>query len=414
MIEDHVKVFRDCVNSKKETDSVEEFAEVDVFVTRPGPLGVRLRYHRLLETPYIALWEDSNHPNPGPLLSAIHKIHKNSSMVPEPGDALVAVNGESVVGLPLEGAVDIIRGSAVKGGDRILRFRRTSSYEREHVDGKQTMQPILTSTNENLWKSGLTRYDAFDQALGKTDGVVEDRAVRQLAAGGCPEETGIRGIVWRYLLDQLPEKRADWVTHLERERNLYTEFSRDLFKDKGGTDGLQAAASTIQSMQVDKMYEPPPKPLHVEEVEEKTQSENQSEIQSESGMKIGEAGDESEAKGSGQVQSLVEVAIEDDVTDVSEEASKTAVIRESTLKTDGEAESDASLAESSAKLSATAEDKVKKRQVEDEELDEDEFLLYEISKDGTTIETMTHTHTSNSGLFSQWFAPTQTCSSSWM
>jgi hypothetical protein len=109
---------------------------------------------------------------------------------------LVAVNGESVVGLPLEGAVDVIRSSAVRGGDRILRFRRTDAYERAHVDGKQSMQPLLNS-NEDPWRNGLTRFDAFSQALGEMDGMVEDLAVRQLSAGGCPEETGIRGVVWR-------------------------------------------------------------------------------------------------------------------------------------------------------------------------------------------------------------------------
>ena len=70
------------------------------------------------------------------------------------------------------------------------------------------------------WKHALSREDAFRQALGERVDVkgscgsptssgsgatatINDRALRQLAAGGCPDESGIRGVVWRYLLDQV-------------------------------------------------------------------------------------------------------------------------------------------------------------------------------------------------------------------
>lgn len=84
MSDEHVTLFRKCIDmsAKKSTHLEGGVEEVDVFVTRPGPLGVRLRYHRLIQTPYIALWEDSNHPNPGPLFSAILKLHKEYVIVP--------------------------------------------------------------------------------------------------------------------------------------------------------------------------------------------------------------------------------------------------------------------------------------------------------------------------------------------
>jgi hypothetical protein len=90
MSDEHIKLFRKCsldVSTKRTSESRTSESrapvlEIDVFVTRPGPLGVRLRYHRLITTPYIALWEDSNHPNPGPLLSAILKLDKQSIFVP--------------------------------------------------------------------------------------------------------------------------------------------------------------------------------------------------------------------------------------------------------------------------------------------------------------------------------------------
>ena len=73
------------------------------------------------------------------------------------------------------------------------------------------------------WKHALSREDAFRQALGEkveakgssssptisgtgAKSMIDDRALRQLAAGGCPDESGIRGVVWRYLLDQVSER----------------------------------------------------------------------------------------------------------------------------------------------------------------------------------------------------------------
>jgi len=79
------------------------------------------------------------------------------------------------------------------------------------------------------WKHALSREDAFRQALGEkveakgssssptssgtgAKSMIDDRALRQLAAGGCPDESGIRGVVWRYLLDQVSEKDTlAWV-----------------------------------------------------------------------------------------------------------------------------------------------------------------------------------------------------------
>jgi hypothetical protein len=66
------------------------------------------------------------------------------------------------------------------------------------------------------WKQELSREDAFRQALGEgeTIGCVDDRALRQLSAGGCPDEHGLRGVVWRYLLDQVSHERLlDQVSH---------------------------------------------------------------------------------------------------------------------------------------------------------------------------------------------------------
>ena len=43
-----------------------------------------------------------------------------------------------------------------------------------------------------------------------------------------PEESGLRGVVWRYLLDLLPEERSKWEAHLKQQRELYRSFLEDL------------------------------------------------------------------------------------------------------------------------------------------------------------------------------------------
>ena len=54
------------------------------------------------------------------------------------------------------------------------------------------------------------------------------RALRCLASAGVPEESGLRGVVWRFLLDQLPADRAAWDAHLRKSRALYKDFLADL------------------------------------------------------------------------------------------------------------------------------------------------------------------------------------------
>ena len=98
-----------------------------------------------------------------------------------------------------------------------------------------------------------------------TNGLVNDRAIRQLATGGCPEEAGVRGLVWRYLLDLLPPDRRKWPEHLREQRRIYHSFASDLFPanadeafSNGGTQLLRpAAAATVLTAEfaVEKVYD---------------------------------------------------------------------------------------------------------------------------------------------------------------
>jgi hypothetical protein len=203
----------------------------------------------------------------------------------------------------------------------------------------------------------------------------------------------------------LPEKRSDWASHLEKERSLYIEFSRDLFKDKEGGD-LKAAASSIQSMQNDKMYEPPPPPVEVKP--ESEPDPEQSSVQSPSSNEdiepkvsldpTQEHGNEKEnTTEDGAISTSVTVKVKDDsvvknVKDSNPEMAKLEHASVITLITDIDKDGDGEVARASKDFSTRsneAVDKVRRRSVEDEELDEDEFLLYEISKDGTTYHTDT-------------------------
>ena len=49
-----------------------------------------------------------------------------------------------------------------------------------------------------------------------------------MANSGVPEETGLRGVVWRYLLNLLPADRTEWPAQLAARRALYRQFLEDL------------------------------------------------------------------------------------------------------------------------------------------------------------------------------------------
>jgi len=337
------------------------FLEVDLKVSRAGPLGVRLRYHRLLSTPFLSTWEAYNYPNAGPLLETIQTLDKSTApFIPDIGDALVSVDGHSLIGLSLEESVAVIRKSAMSGSSRIFRIRKTSDYERAHVDGKAS---VLKDSSNTSGQSGISRLDSFNMSLGGSTGLVDDTDLRSLAAGGCPEETGVRGIVWRYLLDQLPKKRSDWPSHLERERSLYHSFANDLFKDKGTRKNLHAAASLASESTLvnESMYDIPVKDTLTSE--DTTWVACETAKQEDTGNDIKQEGTENDAK-------------QEDTENAQIEGTENDIKQEDT-------ENDAKLedTENDIKQEDTENGQIEGDAKSEDDFDADEFLLYEISKD---------------------------------
>ena len=71
------------------------------------------------------------------------------------------------------------------------------------------------------------RIDRILTALN-TNGEINVRLIRTLAFDGIPDEIkGLRGLVWRILLDYLPHSVSDWNSVLQSQRENYNHF-RDL------------------------------------------------------------------------------------------------------------------------------------------------------------------------------------------
>lgn len=52
--------------------------------------------------------------------------------------------------------------------------------------------------------------------------------LRALCSQGCPNEGGTRSLIWKILLNYLPRNRKDWSDRLEKRRNEYKEFIREM------------------------------------------------------------------------------------------------------------------------------------------------------------------------------------------
>jgi len=66
------------------------------------------------------------------------------------------------------------------------------------------------------------RLEQFSQSIQKEN--IDGDELRRLAFHGIPEETNLRPIYWRLLLNYLPKERSNWVQTLEKKRNLYHQF----------------------------------------------------------------------------------------------------------------------------------------------------------------------------------------------
>jgi len=166
---------------------------------------------------------------PGPLQAAIQQLDPDElPFLPELGDVIVEVGGSTVRGLPFKDVVNAIR--ALPVGHRAFGIGRTEEGDmRRYQRLRRPEQPLPD-------RLCFSRADTISQALGGTldkpvadwTGRVDDRALRNLTAEGVPEESLLRGVIWRYLLHLLPQDRAKWRHDLEGQRQVYYRFLEDL------------------------------------------------------------------------------------------------------------------------------------------------------------------------------------------
>lgn len=60
------------------------------------------------------------------------------------------------------------------------------------------------------------------------EGRLNVKRLRELVSNGCPNESGVRSLVWKILLNYLPHERSRWKEALTRHRNEYREFVREM------------------------------------------------------------------------------------------------------------------------------------------------------------------------------------------
>ncbi len=62
---------------------------------------------------------------------------------------------------------------------------------------------------------------------------------------GCPNESGYRSLFWKLLLNYLPTERKKWESTLDRRRNEYREFVREMIIRPGYKDQNEKNDSLI-------------------------------------------------------------------------------------------------------------------------------------------------------------------------
>jgi hypothetical protein len=96
-----------------------------------------------------------------------------------------------------------------------------ASIKNPYIEWLESQSPPICSENTKK------RIDRILAALN-TDGEINIRLIRTLAFDGIPDEIkGLRGLLWRILLDYLPHTVSDWKRVLQSQRENYNHF-RDL------------------------------------------------------------------------------------------------------------------------------------------------------------------------------------------
>ncbi|XP_061427830.1 LOW QUALITY PROTEIN: TBC1 domain family member 13 [Lethenteron reissneri] len=75
------------------------------------------------------------------------------------------------------------------------------------------------------------RIAEFEDLLAEDHISLEE--LRKLCFNGVPYESGIRPLCWKILLNYLPCKRLEWPVFLQKQRNLYRQFLREMILQPG-------------------------------------------------------------------------------------------------------------------------------------------------------------------------------------
>jgi len=83
--------------------------------------------------------------------------------------------------------------------------------------------------NDSKGRSGNSGGSPFKARLEEFKGLlnkdhIDSKHLRKLAFHGIPEETNLRPLCWRILLNYLPSDKSTWESVLEKKRNLYFQF----------------------------------------------------------------------------------------------------------------------------------------------------------------------------------------------
>ncbi|XP_005992154.1 TBC1 domain family member 13 [Latimeria chalumnae] len=80
----------------------------------------------------------------------------------------------------------------------------------------------------SLYKSRIAEFK-----VAVSEPKIDLQKFRELCSNGIPFEGGLRSLCWKILLNYLPTEQALWVSFLNKQRDLYTQFLKEMIIQPG-------------------------------------------------------------------------------------------------------------------------------------------------------------------------------------
>lgn len=235
----------------EEEDGAEEarcsrqYPYYSLVIEKPGPMLIKLLFH---SSKRFAITNGFEKTADGKCGEAELK-----NMI-EWGDALLAINGQSLINKPFESILTIIRNETKKGCPRKLSFwsknhliellenspkvslclqmiKNENQSQSQNGEGRKenpsagpsTSQQVVSTAPNSAYLALL--FEVSENINNPAIPTIDLPKLRKLATLGIPDTSQtIRSIAWKILLKYLPVEKSLWNDHLSKQRQLYKDL----------------------------------------------------------------------------------------------------------------------------------------------------------------------------------------------